>query len=153
MVNTDNSTQRFLGVNHYRIYLQYWDTLSTYHIVTSSKIWNRNLAHLLICLKYSSKYGKQCRPWSDAAFSGVWSGSILSRRRVLGRLIWVYTICKGLSVPISRLITVSMLNQIQWLNLLSILYSYGNLTALWKEQRECHHFETLDLWCLAWRHI
>ena len=41
-------------------------------------------------LNYCCMYGKQCRPWSDAAY-----------------LIWVYTVGKGLSVPILRVITVS----------------------------------------------
>ena len=40
--------------------------------------------YLLLCLKYCCTNCKQCRPWSDAA---------------MRRLIWVYTVCSGLSVP------------------------------------------------------
>ena len=33
--------------------------------------------YLLVSSKYYWTSGKQCRPWSDAAFCGVWSGSTL----------------------------------------------------------------------------
>ena len=54
---------------------KYLDTLSTYH--TCPKIWNGPFYHLLTCLKYCCMYGKQCRPWSNATFCGIWSGSTL----------------------------------------------------------------------------
>ena len=59
----------------YCIYHMYWDSLSTYH--TCPKIWNSPFYYLLMCLKYCCMYGKQCRPWSDAAWCGVWSESVL----------------------------------------------------------------------------
>ena len=66
----------------YCIYPKYLDTLSTYH--TCPKIWNSPLYYLLMCLKYCCVYGKH----------------------TLRHLIWVYTVCKGLSVPILRVIMV-----------------------------------------------
>ena len=56
---------------------KYWDTLTSYH--TCPKIWNTmsSFYHFLICIKYWCMYGKQCRPWSDAAFGGIWSRSTL----------------------------------------------------------------------------
>ena len=33
--------------------------------------------YLLMCLKYCSMYGKQCRSWSDATNYDVWSGFTL----------------------------------------------------------------------------
>ena len=68
---------------------KYWDILSTYH--TCPKIWTSSFYYLLMCLEYCCMYGKQCR---------------LIRRRIRRHLIWVYTVCKGLSVPILRVITV-----------------------------------------------
>ena len=59
----------------YDIYPKYWDILSIHH--TCLKIWNSAFYYLLMCLKYYCMYGKQCRPWSDAAFCGIWSGSTL----------------------------------------------------------------------------
>ena len=56
-----------------RIYPKYWYTL-TYH--TSPKVWTSPFYYLLICPKPAGLSGKQCRPWSDAAFCGVWSGSL-----------------------------------------------------------------------------
>ena len=67
---------------------KYWDTLLTYH--TSPKIWNSPFYYLSMCLKYYCMYGKQCRPG----------------RHVLWHLIWVYTVCKGLPVPVLRIVTV-----------------------------------------------
>ena len=54
---------------------KYWDTLSAYH--TCLKIYYSPFYCLLMCLKYCCIYGKQCRPWSDATFCGIWSGSTL----------------------------------------------------------------------------
>ena len=56
----------------------YWDTLPTYHTSKNSPFYC-----LWMCLKYYCMYGKQCR-----------------------RLIWVYIVCTGLSVPILRVIMV-----------------------------------------------
>ena len=76
------------GPEHYHIYPKYWDTLSTYH---TSKILNSPFYNLLMCLKYCYTYGKLCKP-----------------RRM------VYTVCKGLSVPILRVITVFW-NKEEWI--------------------------------------
>ena len=53
----------------------YWDTLSTYHTCPKTK--NSPFYYPLMYLKYYFMYGKQCRPWSDAAFCGIWSGTTL----------------------------------------------------------------------------
>ena len=70
-----------------RIYPKYWDTLSTYH--TCPKIWNSPFYYLLMCQKYCycCVDGKQWRPWSDAAFCGVWSGSTLFAKAYLSRYL------------------------------------------------------------------
>ena len=33
--------------------------------------------------------GKQCRPWSDVAYCGVWSGSTLFAKVCLSQYIWI----------------------------------------------------------------
>ena len=38
---------------------------------------NNPFYYFMMCLKYCCMYGKQYRPWSDAAFCSVWSGSTL----------------------------------------------------------------------------
>ena len=65
----------------YPIYPKYWDTLSTYY--TCLQIWNNQFKYLLMCLKYCCMYGKQCRPWSDAKFCDIWSGSTLFAKAYL----------------------------------------------------------------------
>ena len=70
----------------YHIYPKYWD-LWTYH--TCPNIWNSQFYYLLICLKYFCMYGNQCRPWSDAAFCGVWSGSTLFAKACLSQYLWL----------------------------------------------------------------
>ena len=79
-----------MNKSNYRIYLQYWDTLSTYHICP--KIWNSLFYYLLMCLKILL-YLRQ---------------TMLTMIRVcsLWCLIRVYTVCKGLSDQILRVITV-----------------------------------------------
>ena len=69
----------------YHISPKYWDTLVTYH--TSPKIWSIPFYYLLICLKYCCMYGKYCRPWSDAAFCGIWSGSTLFAKAYLSQYL------------------------------------------------------------------
>ena len=71
----------------YCIYPKYWDTLSTYH--TAPKILNSPFYYLLMCLKYMycCMYDKQCRPWSDAAFCSIWSGSSLFTRACLSQYL------------------------------------------------------------------
>ena len=66
--------------HEYRNNPKYWDTLSTCHMCP--KIWNRIIYYLLMSLKYCCMYGKQCRPWSDTTFWGVWSGSTLFARPI-----------------------------------------------------------------------
>ena len=46
----------------------------------------------LMCLKYWWTIGKKCRPWSDAAFCGVWSGSTLFAQACLSKNS-VITVC------------------------------------------------------------
>ena len=70
------------------IYPKYLDTLTIYH--TCTKFWRSLFYYLLMCLKYFCIYGKQCRPWSDATFCGIWSGSV----------------CKSPSAPILRMYMV-----------------------------------------------
>ena len=74
----------------FHIYPKYWDTLSTYH--TCPKNWKSPFYYLLIAVLY----GKQCRPWSDAAFCSIWSGSTLFAKAYLSQylgLLW-YCSCK-----------------------------------------------------------
>ena len=68
-----------------RIYPKYWDTLSTHH--TCPKIWNSPFCYPLMYLKCCCMYSKQCRPWSDAAFCGVWSGSTLLTKTYLSQYL------------------------------------------------------------------
>ena len=58
----------------HRIYPKYSDTFTTSY---PSKIWKSSFYYLSICLNYCWMSGKQRRPWSDAAFCGVWSWSTL----------------------------------------------------------------------------
>ena len=69
----------------YRIYPKDWDTLTPY--LSSPKIWITSFDNHSMCLKLAG--------WVT-----------LIRRRVLLILIWVYTVCSGLSGPIFRVITV-----------------------------------------------
>ena len=39
-----------------------------------------------MCLKYYCRYDKLCRPWSDAAWCGVWSWSTLFAKAYLSQL-------------------------------------------------------------------
>ena len=59
----------------YLTYPKYWDTPSA--LLTCPKIWNIPFYYLLMYLNYCYMYGKQCRPWSDATFSSIFSGSTL----------------------------------------------------------------------------
>ena len=75
----------------YRIHPKCWVTLSSYH--TCPKIWNSPFYYLLMYLKYCCRYGKQCRPWSDVAVCGIWSGSTLFAEaylpQYLGLLLYI----------------------------------------------------------------
>ena len=64
---------------------KYWDTLSTYH--TAPKIWNSSFYYLLMCPKYCCMCGKQCWPWSDATFCGIWSGSTLFAKAYMSQYL------------------------------------------------------------------
>ena len=55
------------------------------------KIWNSPFYHLLGCLKYCCKNGKQCRTWSDAAYCSVWSGSTLFAKAYLSQYLGLFT--------------------------------------------------------------
>ena len=67
-------------LGYYHIYHKYWDTLSTYHTCSNSPFY-----YLLVYLKYCCMYGKQCRPWSDAAECVFWSGSTLFAKAYLSQ--------------------------------------------------------------------
>ena len=69
----------------HRIYPKFWDTLSIYHICPS--LWNRSFYCLLMYLNHFCMYGKQCRPWSDAAFCSIWSGSTLFAKAYLSQYL------------------------------------------------------------------
>ena len=75
----------------YRIYLQYWDTLTPCH--TCSKILTWWFNYWLIWFK---DFAKQ---WQIVL--------TLIRLHEMWRLVWVYTVCPGMSVPILWLITVN----------------------------------------------
>ena len=64
---------------------------------TCPKIWNSLFYYQLMYLKYCCMYGKQCRPWSDAAFCGVWSGPTLFAKAYLSQYLWFYDIYHHLS--------------------------------------------------------
>ena len=75
-VNFHEETRKKRSGYPFYIELPYlWDTLSTDH--TCPKIWNSPFCCLLMCPKYCCMFAKQCRPWSDAAFCSIWSGSTL----------------------------------------------------------------------------
>ena len=84
----------------YCIYPENWDTSATYH-----KIWNSPFYYLLICLKYYFMRLIKCR--------------------IMWRLIWVYTVYKGVSIPIPRVITVCI---IIWHINKTIWHSLKNIT-------------------------
>ena len=69
----------------YRNNPKYWTPLSTDH--TCPKVWNSPFYYLLMCLKYCCIYGKQCRPWSEAGFCGIWSGFTLFAEACLSEQI------------------------------------------------------------------
>ena len=79
----------------YRIYPKYLDTLTPYH--TCPKIWKKKKSSLLPV--YVSKIVLD--EWQTLL--------TLIRCHILLPLIWVYNVCKGLSVPILRVITVALL--------------------------------------------
>ena len=41
----------------------------------------------MMCLKYCCMYGKQCRPWSDAEYCSIWSGSTLFAKAYLSQYL------------------------------------------------------------------
>ena len=70
------------------VYLKYWDTLTPYH--TWPKIWMSPILPLDTSINYWMS-GKQCRPWSDATFCGIRSGSALFAEACLSQylgLLW-----------------------------------------------------------------
>ena len=77
------------GRHNHIIYPKYSDTLTLYHTCP-----NISTSKFLLFVDVSEKCwisGKQCRPWPDVAFCGVWS---------------VYTVCSSLSVRVLRINTV-----------------------------------------------
>ena len=59
-------------------------------LVFSPKIWNSSFYYLLMCLNYCCRYCKQCRPWSDAAFCGIWSGSTVFAHACMSQYLGYY---------------------------------------------------------------
>ena len=88
----------------YHIWPKYWDTLSTY--CTCPKIWNSQIYHLLMCLKYYCIYGKQYRPWSDAAFCSILSGATLLAKTYLPQSLGLLRLLLLRSTVYESLLTV-----------------------------------------------
>ena len=75
----------------YRIYPEYSDNSTPYHNCT--KFWTSTVYYPMLCLKIAGSVANRVD---------------LMRRRVLRRLIWVYTVCSGLSVRIPTVNTVNL---------------------------------------------
>ena len=94
----------------YRIYPKYLDTSTPYHVC--SKIWTSTIHYPMLCLKIAEWVANSVDP---------------NESHVLRRLIWVYTVCSGLSVRIH------MVNKVLCLYLLvhvaSCSYSSSQITA------------------------
>ena len=54
---------------------------------------------MLICVKKCWMSGKQCRPWSDATFCGIWSGSTLFDKVYLSQYLSYYGKIQSLDSP------------------------------------------------------
>ena len=110
-----------------------WDTLSTYH--TCPKIWNNLFYYLSMCLKYCCMYGKQCRPWSYAAFCGIWSGSTVFENACLSQYLW-------------------LLRQIEIKDFLFYYYYYFLYQKLWHAHPQAILMSTtkyVEIWCKNYR--
>ena len=64
---------------------KYWDTLTPYY--TCAKILTAPFYYLLMCLKNCWVGSKRSRPWSDAAFCSIWSGSTLFPKTCLSQYL------------------------------------------------------------------
>ena len=69
----------------YHDYPEYFDILTFYQ--TGLKILITPNDYLLMCPKYCRMNGKQCSPWSDAAFCSIWSGSTLFAQACLSEYL------------------------------------------------------------------
>ena len=66
------------------IYSKYWDTLLLTILVLK---FEHPFYHLLSYVKSVRLTGKQCRPWSNAVFGGIWSGSSLLAQACLSQYL------------------------------------------------------------------
>ena len=90
--NTGNVISKLFVKCKYCIYPKYLDTSTPYH--SCPKIWTRTIYHLMLCLKNYWMSGKRVDPDETPR----------SAASHLRRLIWVYTVCSGLSVGIHMVI-------------------------------------------------
>ena len=98
-------------VQTYHIFPKYWDTLNTYH--ACPKIWKSPFYYLLMFLKYCLMIGKQYRPWANAAFCNIWSGSTLFVQAYLSQYL-------GLLWYLCVLIRVVLASGFQWVPRISV---------------------------------
>ena len=93
----------------------------------------------------SSSNCKQCRPRSDAAFYGVWSGSTLFPfYRTLGKI--------GLTVISSSSLYGQF--QIKWRKSVTlrmkIYKAHWEEIVIWNRSTYVRFYKTLQVWCLKW---
>ena len=80
-----------IGQHFLAFYILHWginqSNIGTPYLLTILvfKICNSPFYYLLMCLKYCCMHGKLCRPWSDAAFCSIWSGSTLFAKAFLSQ--------------------------------------------------------------------
>ena len=68
---------------YYHITQKYWDTHTPYY--SCPKTLNNSIGLCIDMYKNCWMSGKQCRPWSDAMFCGIWSGSTLFAQAYLSQ--------------------------------------------------------------------
>ena len=85
------------------------------------------LPHVLKSEKKVSTYclvfGKQCRPWSDAAFCGVWSGSKLFAQNFV-QILWIKTVLSE-QIPELRYYLITLLCPQLWIQV-----SWGRISFI-----------------------
>ena len=80
--------QGISGFSRTRANPTYWDTLTSYR--ACPRICASSFHYLIICLNYCWMSGKQCRPWADIAFCGIWSGSTLFDQACLSQYLGLF---------------------------------------------------------------
>ena len=77
--------------------------------------------------------GKQCRPWQDTAESGstLFAQTCLSKY-ILLCLIWVYTVCSGLSVQIHMVNMVNLLDFLPFSTMETSFVPFCTPNPFWK---------------------